>query len=54
MGGEFNVSLVEWWGGDSIQDLIEASDKHTEMSHGKQDESGNSYFEIVSSLLWKH
>jgi len=30
MGGEFNISLVEWWGCDSIQDLIEASDKHTE------------------------
>jgi len=51
MGGEFNVSLVEWWGCDSIQDLIEASDKHTEMSHGKQDESGNTYFEVVSPLL---
>ena len=54
LGGEFNVSLVESWGCDSIQDLIEASDKHAEMSHGKQGESENSYFEIVAPLHWKH
>jgi len=53
LGGEFHIGLVESWGCDSIQDLIEASDKCAEMSHGKEGESENLYFEIVSPLCCK-
>ena len=54
MGGDFHIGLVESWGCDSIQDLIEASDKHAEMSNGNTKQSENLYLEIVSPLRWKH
>src|SRR5882724_13528269 len=52
-GGLCGKLDIESRGSDSIQDLIEASNKQTEISDGLGGNNANKYFEIVSPLLWK-
>ena len=38
MGVDSDIEIVESWGCDCIQDFFEASDKHTEISSGEDDQ----------------